>query len=343
MTLHNGKAPAYRTERDTFGPIDVPARRLWGAQTQRSLQHFAISGERMAPELIRALAQVKRASAYVNHSLGLLDATRTTAIVAACDEVMAGAHEEEFPLVVWQTGSGTQTNMNMNEVLANRASELLGGPRGEGRLVHPNDDVNKSQSSNDVFPTAMHLAAVDALTHKLLPALHALRMTLAAKAEAFADIVKIGRTHLQDATPLTLGQEVSGWVAQLDHAERHVRAAMPHLCELALGGTAVGTGFVAASTFQQWRRRHPGWRVLERGERFGARDVPMIEVPELEVGGLTAGPVWFALRPDPAIQGWMSSMMARPIQAALGGSALRHFRWVLDYPAGMAHAARVPV
>ncbi len=215
MTLHNGKASAYRTERDTFGPIDVPARRLWGAQTQRSLQHFAISGERMAPELIRALAQVKRASAYVNHSLGLLDATRTTAIVAACDEVMAGAHEEEFPLVVWQTGSGTQTNMNMNEVLANRASELLSGPRGEGRLVHPNDDVNKSQSSNDVFPTAMHLAAVDALTHKLLPALHALRMTLAAKAEAFADIVKIGRTHLQDATPLTLGQEVSGWVAQL--------------------------------------------------------------------------------------------------------------------------------
>ncbi len=251
MTLHNGKASAYRTERDTFGPIDVPARRLWGAQTQRSLQHFAISGERMAPELIRALAQVKRASAYVNHSLGLLDATRTTAIVAACDEVMAGAHEEEFPLVVWQTGSGTQTNMNMNEVLANRASELLGGPRGEGRLVHPNDDVNKSQSSNDVFPTAMHLAAVDALTHKLLPALHALRMTLAAKAEAFADIVKIGRTHLQDATPLTLGQEVSGWVAQLDHAERHVRAAMPHLCELALGGTAVGTGLNAPAGYAQ--------------------------------------------------------------------------------------------
>ena len=251
MTLHNGKASAYRTERDTFGPIDVPARRLWGAQTQRSLQHFAISGERMAPELIRALAQVKRASAYVNHSLGLLDATRTTAIVAACDEVMAGAHEEEFPLVVWQTGSGTQTNMNMNEVLANRASELLSGPRGEGRLVHPNDDVNKSQSSNDVFPTAMHLAAVDALTHKLLPALHALRMTLVAKAEAFADIVKIGRTHLQDATPLTLGQEVSGWVAQLDHAERHVRAAMPHLCELALGGTAVGTGLNAPAGYAQ--------------------------------------------------------------------------------------------
>lgn len=249
MTLQNGKAAAHRTEHDTFGPIEVPARRLWGAQTQRSLHHFAISGERMPAELIRALAQVKRASAYVNHDLGLLDATRTTAIVAACDEVIAGAHEEEFPLVVWQTGSGTQTNMNMNEVLANRASELLSGPRGEGRLVHPNDDVNKSQSSNDVFPTAMHLAAVDALTHRLLPALHGLRATLASKAQAYADIVKIGRTHLQDATPLTLGQEISGWVAQLEHAERHVRAAMPHLCELALGGTAVGTGLNAPAGY----------------------------------------------------------------------------------------------
>ena len=251
MTLHNGKASAYRTERDTFGPIDVPARRLWGAQTQRSLQHFAISGERMAPELIRALAQVKRASAYVNHSLGLLDATRTTAIVAACDEVMAGAHEEEFPLVVWQTGSGTQTNMNMNEVLANRASELLGGQRGEGRLVHPNDDVNKSQSSNDVFPTAMHVAAVVALQQRLLPALELLRQTLADKSTAFADIVKIGRTHLQDATPLTLGQEISGWVAQLSHGAAHVQAALPHLNELALGGTAVGTGLNAPKGYAE--------------------------------------------------------------------------------------------
>jgi len=184
---------AVRTEKDTFGPIDVPADRLWGAQTQRSLHHFAISGERMAPELIRALAQVKRASAYVNHALGLLDAAKTTAIVAAADEVIGGGHLQEFPLVVWQTGSGTQTNMNMNEVLANRASELLGGPRGEARLVHPNDEVNKSQSSNDVFPTAMHLAAVDALMHRLLPALHGLRTTLAAKAKAFDGIVKIGR------------------------------------------------------------------------------------------------------------------------------------------------------
>jgi len=240
-----------RTERDSFGPIGVPAERLWGAQTQRSLQHFDISGERMAPELLRALAQVKRASAYVNQSLGLLDAAKATAIVAAADEVIAGQHAGEFPLVVWQTGSGTQTNMNMNEVLANRASQLLGGPRGEGRLVHPNDDVNKSQSSNDVFPTAMHVAAVEALVRRLLPALQALRTTLGAKAEAFAGIVKIGRTHLQDATPITLGQEISGWVAQLHHAEQHVRAVLPHLGELALGGTAVGTGLNAPEGYAQ--------------------------------------------------------------------------------------------
>lgn len=206
-----------RIERDTFGPIEVPADRLWGAQTQRSLQNFDISGERQAPELIRALAQVKRASAVVNQALGLQDAAKTEAIVKAADEVIAGRHAGEFPLVVWQTGSGTQTNMNVNEVLANRASELLGGVRGEGRLVHPNDDVNRSQSSNDVFPTAMHVAAVQALTQRLLPPLRALRATLQAKAEAFDGIVKIGRTHLQDATPLTLGQEVSGWVAQLAH------------------------------------------------------------------------------------------------------------------------------
>lgn len=234
-----------RIERDTFGPIEVPADRLWGAQTQRSLQNFDISGERQAPELIRALAQVKRASAVVNQALGLQDAAKTEAIVKAADEVIAGRHAGEFPLVVWQTGSGTQTNMNVNEVLANRASELLGGVRGEGRLVHPNDDVNRSQSSNDVFPTAMHVAAVQALTQRLLPPLRALRATLQAKAEAFDGIVKIGRTHLQDATPLTLGQEVSGWVAQLAHGERHLLAALPHLHELALGGTAVGTGLNA--------------------------------------------------------------------------------------------------
>ncbi len=234
-----------RIERDTFGPIEVPAQRLWGAQTQRSLQNFDISGEQQPREIIRALAQVKRASATVNHALGLLDAKKKDAIVAAAQEVIEGQHPEEFPLVVWQTGSGTQTNMNLNEVIANRASELLGGERGEGRLVHPNDDVNKSQSSNDVFPTASHVAAVDALTNRLLPAIDLLHDTLQQKAQAFDDIVKIGRTHLQDATPLTLGQEISGWVAQLAHGKKHVQAALPHLHELALGGTAVGTGLNA--------------------------------------------------------------------------------------------------
>ena len=236
---------ATRQEKDTFGPIDVPADRLWGAQTQRSLQNFDISGEQQPREIIHALAQVKKASATVNHQLGLLDEKKAQAIIAAADEVIAGLHPGEFPLVVWQTGSGTQTNMNVNEVLANRASEILGGERGEGRLVHPNDDVNKSQSSNDVFPTAMHVAAVTAIEHRLLPAIALLRNTLQAKSEACADIVKIGRTHLQDATPLTLGQEISGWVAQLAHGEKHVRASLAHLYELALGGTAVGTGLNA--------------------------------------------------------------------------------------------------
>ena len=234
-----------RVEHDTFGPISVPAERLWGAQTQRSLENFDISGERQPLELIRALAQAKRASALVNESLGLLDLNKTAAIVKAADEVITGLHDQEFPLVVWQTGSGTQTNMNLNEVIANRASELLGGNRGEGRLVHPNDDVNRSQSSNDVYPTAMHIAAVDGIVHRLLPSLSLLRSTLANKAREFAEIVKIGRTHLQDATPLTLGQEISGWAAQLDHAERHICASLPHLYELALGGTAVGTGLNA--------------------------------------------------------------------------------------------------
>ncbi len=242
---------ATRQEKDTFGPIAVPADKLWGAQTQRSLQNFDISGEQQPREIIHALAQVKKASATVNHKLGLLDEKKTQAILAAADEVIAGKHPDEFPLVVWQTGSGTQTNMNVNEVLANRASEILGGERGESRLVHPNDDVNKSQSSNDVFPTAMHVAAVTAIEQKLLPALALLRNTLQAKSEAYADIVKIGRTHLQDATPLTLGQEISGWVAQLAHGEKHVRAALPHLYELALGGTAVGTGLNAPKGYAE--------------------------------------------------------------------------------------------
>ena len=234
-----------RQEHDTFGPIDVPAERLWGAQTQRSLRNFAISTERQPAELIHALVLVKRAAAQVNHALGLLPGDKARAIVAAADEVLAGRHADEFPLVVWQTGSGTQTNMNVNEVLANRASELMGGERGQSRRAHPNDDVNLSQSSNDAFPTAMHVAATLAITRRLLPALARLQATLEGKSRAFADIVKIGRTHLQDATPLTLGQEVSGWAAQLAQGERHLRAALPHLGELALGGTAVGTGLNA--------------------------------------------------------------------------------------------------
>ena len=238
-----------RIEKDTFGEIAVPADRLWGAQTERSLHHFDISTEKMATELVRALAVVKRSSAVVNRALGTLDAKKADAIVAAADEVLAGRHDGEFPLSVWQTGSGTQTNMNMNEVLANRASQLLGGPLGDARLVHPNDEVNRSQSSNDVFPTAMSVAAVEALSTRLIPAVSALRDTLRGKAQAFASVVKIGRTHLQDATPLTLGQEISGWVAQLDHGLVHVRAALPHLSELALGGTAVGTGLNAPAGF----------------------------------------------------------------------------------------------
>jgi fumarate hydratase class II len=234
-----------RTERDSFGNIEVPADQLWGAQTQRSLEHFHISTERMPPELIAALANVKRAAAKVNLDLGKLDPAKAAAIAAAADEVLAGKHAGEFPLAVWQTGSGTQSNMNMNEVLANRASELMGGERGEQRKLHPNDDVNMGQSSNDIFPTAIHVAAANAMAHKLLPALRELRATLQAKSLAFADIVKIGRTHLQDATPLTLGQEFSGYVAQLDYAEKMITAALPPVLELAAGGTAVGTGLNA--------------------------------------------------------------------------------------------------
>lgn len=231
-----------RVENDSMGAIDVPANHLWGAQTQRALEHFRISSEKMPPEFISALAQTKRAAAQVNQDLGLLDAQRAQAIIRAVDEVLAGKHLDEFPLSIWQSGSGTQSNMNVNEVLANRASELLGGERGEGRLVHPNDDVNKSQSSNDVFPTAMHIAAVIAVRERLLPQIAMLKTTLLAKATAFKEIVKIGRTHLQDATPLTLGQEISGWEAMLEHSEKHIEQSIPHLCELALGGTAVGTG-----------------------------------------------------------------------------------------------------
>ena len=231
-----------RSEQDSFGPIDVPAERLWGAQTERSRRNFRISGERMPLAVVHALALVKRCAARVNASLGLLDPGKAEAIARAADEVMAGRHDEEFPLVVWQTGSGTQSNMNVNEVLANRASEILGGERGPKRRLHPNDDVNLGQSSNDVFPTAMHVAAARAVHSEVLPALDRLQASLAGRRDAFADIVKIGRTHLQDATPLTLGQEFSGYVAQLGQARRALDAVLPGLYELAIGGTAVGTG-----------------------------------------------------------------------------------------------------
>ena len=231
-----------RIERDSLGTIEVQIQRLWGAQTQRSLSHFHISSERMPIEIVMALAEVKRACACVNRDLSLLKVDKAEAIVKACEEVMKGLHGEEFPLSVWQTGSGTQSNMNMNEVLANRASELLGGERGMTRLVHPNDDVNLGQSSNDIFPTAMHLAAGIGITRKVFPALIELRTTFGKKSEEFSDILKVGRTHLQDATPVKLGQEFSGYVAQLEHAESAIAATLNQLYELAVGGTAVGTG-----------------------------------------------------------------------------------------------------
>ena len=262
MTMH-------RREKDSMGAIDVPADKLWGAQTQRSLEHFRISTEKMPVSLIQALALTKRAAAKVNQDLGLLPAEKATAIINAADEVLAGKHPDEFPLAIWQTGSGTQSNMNMNEVLANRASELLGGVRGMERKVHPNDDVNKSQSSNDVFPTAMHVAAVIAIREQLIPQLNVLKATLNEKAQAFHDIVKIGRTHLQDATPLTLGQEISGWVAMLEHNLKHIEYSLPHLAELALGGTAVGTGL----------NTHPEYAVRVAEELANITGQPFVTAP----------------------------------------------------------------
>ena len=231
-----------RLEKDSFGTIEVATDRLWGAQTQRSLAHFAISSERMPIELIGALALIKASCAKVNQELGLLPTTKAQAIITAADEVSSGQHADQFPLSVWQTGSGTQTNMNVNEVLANRASELLSGERGSKRLVHPNDEVNLGQSSNDIFPTAMHVAAGIGIVNTVLPAILQLTAALDTKAAEFADIIKIGRTHLQDATPLSLGQEFSGYVAQLKHAEAVIGASLMSLYPLAVGGTAVGTG-----------------------------------------------------------------------------------------------------
>jgi fumarate hydratase class II len=238
-----------RVERDSLGEVEVPADRLWGAQTQRSLQNFRIGGERMPLALVYALAQLKAACAAVNGAAGRLKRDKRDAIISACDEILAGRHDGECPLVVWQTGSGTQTNMNCNEVIANRASQILGGPVGDGRRVHPNDDVNMAQSSNDTFPSAMHIAAVLAVEGKLLPSLRRLHATLDGKAKAFADVVKIGRTHLQDATPLTLGQEISGWAAMLESASAQLGEALEHARYLAIGGTAVGTGINAPAGF----------------------------------------------------------------------------------------------
>jgi fumarate hydratase class II len=240
---------ATRTESDSMGPIEVDAEHYWGAQTERSLHYFKIGTEKMPPELIRALATIKQAAALVNSELGLLPRELADRISAAAAEVIAGNFASEFPLAIWQTGSGTQTNMNVNEVIAGRANELATGTRGGKKPVHPNDHVNMAQSTNDAFPTAIHLAIVDRVDAHLVPAVKALRATLDAKASAFADIVKIGRTHLQDATPLTLGQEISGWVAQLDQCLAAIRAAISAVHELALGGTAVGTGLNAHPQF----------------------------------------------------------------------------------------------
>ena len=240
-----------RIERDTFGDIEVDGQRLWGAQTQRSLQNFRIGTETMPLQLIRALALVKRVAAEVNRDLGVLDAERSAAIVAAAQEVADGLHDSEFPLVVWQTGSGTQTNMNVNEVIANRANEMLGGQRGDKSPIHPNDHVNAGQSSNDCFPTAMHIAAAQMIAFDLLPKLEALGDALNTKAHSFAGVVKIGRTHLQDATPVTLGQEFSGYAAQVALGASRIRQCLVDLMPLAQGGTAVGTGLNTKAGFAE--------------------------------------------------------------------------------------------
>ena len=231
-----------RIETDSMGQIEVPAQHYWGAQTERSLHHFAIGEDRMPEEMIRAFAVLKKAAAMVNHDLGKLPLEKMELIVRAADEVIAGEHVEEFPLRVWQTGSGTQTNMNVNEVISNRAIEMAGGAMGSKTPIHPNDDVNMSQSSNDTFPTAMYVAAASAVRERLIPAVQHLHDALAAKAKQFEDVVKIGRTHLQDATPLTLGQEIGGWASLLERDVARLALTLDGLYELAIGGTAVGTG-----------------------------------------------------------------------------------------------------
>lgn len=235
------ETPGFRTEKDTMGEVMVPSDKYWGAQTQRSTQNFRIGGDRFPREMIRALGVLKKCAALTNHRLGLLDKKKTDMIVQAADEVILGKLDAHFPLVVWQTGSGTQTNMNANEVIANRAMTLMGVTL-PSKDIHPNDDVNKGQSSNDTFPTVMHIAVAEQIHHRLIPMMEKLEKALHKKQEEFKDIVKIGRTHLMDATPLTLGQEFSGYATQVRHGLRRVKNTLPHLHELALGGTAVGTG-----------------------------------------------------------------------------------------------------
>ncbi|HWB79814.1 MAG TPA: class II fumarate hydratase [Nannocystaceae bacterium] len=258
-----------RVETDSMGEIAVASDRYWGAQTERSLHHFDIANDTFGRPMIRALGLLKKAAALTNGALGVLPDDKVGPIVRAADEVIDGKLDDHFPLHVWQTGSGTQSNMNANEVISNRAIELVGGVVGSKKPIHPNDDVNRGQSSNDTFPTAMHIAAAEQTVHHLLPHVKALRDTLDAKAKAFADIVKIGRTHLQDATPVTLGQEVSGWVDQLDHAMATVERALPHVYELALGGTAVGTGL----------NTHPKFAVAAAQKIAELTSLPFVSAP----------------------------------------------------------------
>jgi fumarate hydratase class II len=269
QTTPAAPAPATRTETDSMGAIEVPADHYWGAQTQRSLHHFAISSNRMPVGIVRAFGILKRAAAEVNADLGLLPAEKRDLIVAAAIEVVEGRLAGEFPLRVWQTGSGTQSNMNVNEVIAGRANEMATGARGGKKPIHPNDDVNRSQSSNDTFPTALHMAVAMEVTGTLIPSVRALRDALDEKAIAFADIVKIGRTHLQDAVPLTLGQEFSGYVAMLDGDLARIEAALPGLHELALGGTAVGTGLNA----------HPEFAVRSAARIADLTGLPFVTAP----------------------------------------------------------------
>lgn len=298
-----------RLELDTLGEVEVDAAALWGAQTQRSLVNFAISQERMPRELILALAQVKEAAAEVNAELGQLDEPIAKAIAAAAREVLDGQHADQFPLVVWQTGSGTQTNMNMNEVLANRASELLGGERGLQRLVHPNDHVNRSQSSNDVFPTATAVASVASLSREVIPAVETLREVLEQKADRFYEIIKIGRTHLMDATPLRLGQEIGGWASQLRHGLEAAQQALPRLGELAIGGTAVGSGINAPAEF---------------GARVAARLAQRTGLP------LTSAPNKFEV--ISAHDAWLSAHGALKTLAASLTKIANDVRWLSSGP-----------